>query len=323
MDVHFLGHANTNGCRSLYFFPLLEKSGIRARYVDTPSGPERLGLLESLPPASAVVVQRLALSEAEAAVLARKAPRLVWDVDDPVMHRSSRHLIRFSPARRSRFRRMAARCQALVASSGLIAVEARKVLDPARVFVVPSTVDAEVYRPGPPRLDASPVVLGWLGSAGTLPYLERLGGVLEKVARKVPVRLKVVSNRFPSFRGIEVERKPWKREEEVSDLQSFDVGLLPLTDDLWTRGKGHGKLFQYLAVGLPVVGSPVGVVGETIRPGETGFLPRTGAQWVEALTTLASEAALRRRMGTQARQDFEERLSVQAVFPTLLKAIRG
>jgi len=323
VDVLFLGHANTNGCRSRYFFPLLEKAGIQARYVDTPSGPERLKLLESLPPASVAVVQRLALSDTEASVLARKASRLIWDVDDPVMHRSSRHLLSFSPGRRSRFRRMAARCQALVASSALIAAEGRKVLPADRVFVVPSTVDAEIYRPGPPHPAGGTVVLGWLGSAGTLPYLERLGGVLEKVARKADFRLKVVSNRFPSFRGVEVERKPWKQDEEVSDLQSFDVGLLPLTDDLWTRGKGHGKLFQYLAVGIPVVGSPVGVVGGTILDGVTGFLPKSKAAWEESLVRLASDAGLCQRMGRAARKDFEERLSVQAVFPTLLQAIRG
>ncbi len=323
MDAIFIGHAMTNGCRTTYFFPGLAREGIRARYVDVPSGPRRVSLLRTLPSCDVVLVQRLVLSDEELALLRAKAPRLVYDVDDPIMYRSSRHWLRFSPARGRAFRRMAGAADAFLASSPLIAREARRVLPADRVFVVPSTVDAEVYCPGSPRAPG-PVVLGWLGSAGTAKYLARLRKVLGAVAREVPeVRLRAVSNKFPGLEGLDLERKLWRREDEVGDLQSFDVGLLPLSDDLWTRGKGHGKLFQYLATGLPVVGSPVGIVGETVQDGVTGFLPRRASEWKARLVQLARDADLRRRMGRQARVDFEARHSLQAVFPVFLKALRG
>lgn len=322
MEVTFLGHAGTNGCRTLYFFPHLAREGIQARYVEAKSG-DRARTILGLPPCDALVVQRLSLAPSELVAARARAKRLVYDVDDPVMYRSSRHLLRFSPARRAGFRRMAAAADALVGSSPLIAAEALKVLAPGRVFVVPSTVDADIYRPRE-KGEGKGVVLGWLGSAGTVKYLERLRGTLAEVSRRVPgARLKVVSNRFPVMDGIPMDRKAWRRDEEVGDLQSFDVGLLPLSDDLWTRGKGHGKLFQYLAVGSPVAGSPVGIVAEAVREGVTGFLPRTKSAWVEKLVLLCRDAAMRQRMGAAARRDFEERFSVQAVLPTLVKAIRG
>lgn len=323
MDVLFLGHARTNGCRTVYFFPQLEAQGIRPRYVETPSGPTRRRLIESLPASDVVVVQRLVLDPAEIALLRGKSRRLVYDVDDPILYRSSRHWIRFSPARRRGFRRMAGTVDAVLASSPLIAERAREVQASDRVAVVPSTVDADIYRPGPPHAGDG-VVLGWLGSAGTVPYLRRLRGVLKEVARRHPqARLRIVSNRFVDMPGIPVEKKLWKREDEVSDLQSFDVGLLPIPDDLWTRGKGHGKLFQYLAVGAPVVGSPVGIVAATVKDGETGYLPRHAKAWVERLSALCGDAVLRRRMSAAARADFEARHSLQAVFPVFLKALTG
>jgi glycosyltransferase involved in cell wall biosynthesis len=323
MEAMFIGHAMTNGCRTTYFFPGLAREGIRARYVDVPNGPSRMSLLKTLPSCDVVLVQRLALGDEEVALLRTKAPRLVYDVDDPIMYRSSRHWLRFSLARRRAFRSMAGAADAFLASSSLIAREALRILPADRVFVVPSTVDGEVYCPGPPRAPG-PVVLGWLGSAGTAKYLARLRGVLRAVCRKVPeLRIRVVSNKFPGLEGLALERKIWKREDEVLDLQSFDVGLLPLSDDLWTRGKGHGKLFQYLATGLPVVGSPVGIVGETLQDGVTGFLPRRASEWTARLLQLARDPELRGRLGRQARADFEARHSLQAVFPVFLKALTG
>lgn len=321
MDAIFLGHARTNGCRTTYFFPYLEKAGVRARYVEAPGGEARLGVIRSLPRSDALFVQRLVLSPAELEAAKTRTSRLVWDVDDPIFQRSSRHLLKYSPRRRSAFRRMAAAADAFLAGSRAIAQEALKVLPPGKVAVVPSTVDAAEYRPDPSRRDPAFFTLGWLGSPGTLPYLERLGPALREARRRDGrIRVKVVSSRFPSF---PVERKTWRKEDEVADLQTFDAGLLPLTEDAWTRGKGHGKLFQYLAVGIPVLASPVGIVADTLKEGRTGLLCRSRKDWVEGIESLAKDPARRREMGRLARIDFEQNLSVEAVVPSMLKALIG
>ncbi len=325
MKALFLGHAHTNGCRSAYYFPHLARLGIAARYVELPSGAGRLAAIEALTAADAAVVQRSALSSAEMAALRRAAPRVIYDVDDPVMYRSSRHLIQRSLARRRNFRRMVESVDAVIAGTPAIAREAARYVADDRIVTIPSTVDGDLYLPL--RRDPAPegaVTVGWLGSAGTVGYLARLRAVYHETWRRLPeVRFKVVSNRFPDFDGIPIEQKPWRQEDEVADLQSFDIALLPLTDDLWTRGKGHGKLFQYMAVGAAIVGSPVGIVGEFLSDGRTGLLARNRKEWIRAIGRLVGDADLRQSLGTAARRDFEERFSLRATLPALAGLLRG
>ncbi len=325
MKVLFLGHAHTNGCRSAYYFPHLAEERISARYVDVPSGPARAAFLAGLPPADCVVIGRLALLPEEMAVLRGLAGRIVYDVDDPIMYRSSRHWIQRSLTRRRNFRRMVESADAVIAGTPLIAEEAARYIAPDRVVLIPSTVDGNVYTPRLSRAtNHEPLCIGWLGSAGTAGYLARLRHVLAEVGRKVPgARLKIVSNRFPEIEGIPVEKKIWCQADEVADLQSFDVALLPLSDDLWTRGKGHGKLFQYMAVGAAIVASPVGIVEACLTQGRTGFFARNKAEWVGAIRRLCEDAPLCAALGRAARSEFEKRFSLRATLPALLAVLRG
>lgn len=323
MKVLFLGHAHTNGCRSAYYFPHLARTGISAAYREIPSGPRRLEAIRKLPRADRVVVQRMALAPEEMAALRQVAPRVIYDVDDPVMYRSSRHLIQRSIARRRRFRRMVEAADSVIAGTPLIAREAARYVPMDRVVLIPSTVDRDVYSPAD-RAAQEEVRIGWLGSAGTVGYLERLRGVLQEVWRRFPqARLKVVSNRFPDLGGVPFEKKAWRQEEEVADLRSFDIALLPLSDDLWTRGKGHGKLFQYMAVGAAIVASPVGIVESFLDEGRTGLFARSRREWISALGLLVEDAGRRCALGRAAREDFEKRFSLQATLPALAGLLQG
>ena len=166
---------------------------------------------------------------------------------------------------------------------------------------------------------AGEVIVGWIGSATTVEYLELIRPALEGAAKRHPGwRLRVVGAQWEGSGALAVECKSWRLEEEATDLESFDIGLMPITDDPWTRGKGGYKLLQYMAAGLPVVSSPVGVNAEIVGHGITGLWARTTGEWEEGLISLLGDGGLRRAMGEAGRKVVEERYSLRAQQPRLL-----
>ncbi len=176
-----------------------------------------------------------------------------------------------------------------------------------RVSVITGPIDTERYHlPTGPKPPGSPVVLGWIGSPTTEKYLEMIRGALEEVGRRFPdARLVLVGASTFEVAGLATERRRWTPEGEVADLQAFDVGLMPLPDDAWTRGKGGYKLLQYMAVGIPAVTSPVGVNRVIVEDGVDGFWAEDGAAWTDRLCRLIGDADLRRRMGAAGRRKME------------------
>lgn len=167
----------------------------------------------------------------------------------------------------------------------------------------------------------APVVLGWIGSPSTAGYLDMIGGTLRRLARREPLRVCVVGAEW-RLEGVEVECRPWSLEREPEDLHGWDIGLMPLPDDPWTRGKGGYKLLQYMAAGLPVVAHPVGVNGEIVVDGETGFLAADEAAWESRLLQLIREPDLRRAFGERGRRRVEERYGLAVHAPRLLRMLQ-
>jgi glycosyltransferase involved in cell wall biosynthesis len=122
---------------------------------------------------------------------------------------------------------------------------------------------------------------------------------------------------------IRIVKKPWEEAQEVKDLQSFDIGIMPLTDDLWARGKCALKIVQYLAVGVPVVCSPVGMNRDIVRDGVNGFWTTTKREWVDRLGLLIEDPELRKQMGLAGRKIVEERYSLQVVGERLIELFKG
>ena len=166
-----------------------------------------------------------------------------------------------------------------------------------------------------------PVVLGWIGSASTAGYLELIAAPLRRLARQEPLRVCVVGAEW-SLEGVEVECRPWSLEREAEDLGGWEIGLMPLPDDPWTRGKGGYKLLQYMAAALPVVAHPVGVNGEIVADGETGFLAADEAAWEAGLLRLIRDPALRRAFGERGRQRVQERYALSVHAPRLLRMLQ-
>lgn len=193
----------------------------------------------------------------------------------------------------------------------------------ARVTLLPSVVDTDVLRPAPPDSSSgsgSVFTVGWIGSPSTAPYLELLVEPLRQLAMESPVRLLVVGGRAPVIPGVEVIEQAWSLEQEPALIQQFDVGVMPLPDTPWTRGKCAYKLIQCMACALPVVASPVGANVDVVPP-DCGILAATPQQWFAAFRRLAADPCLRQSMGSAARRWVEASYSLQSSIPTLISII--
>jgi glycosyltransferase involved in cell wall biosynthesis len=187
-----------------------------------------------------------------------------------------------------------------------------------RYELLPTPIDTERFRPDAIRPAAGPV-LGWVGRSDNLGYLESLADPLrELVRRHAGLRLVVVADRPPQLPDLPVEFRRWSLETEISCFDDIAVGLMPLDDTPWARSKCAFKAIQYMALGIPAVASPVGMNTEVIRSGESGFLPRSDAEWVGHLDDLLSDRNLAARIATAGRTVVEQRYSLSVVSTRLV-----
>ncbi len=255
----------------------------------------------------------------EGAFLPRSIP-LVVDCDDAIFHRYDRHplgLVRMALG--DKIDAVMRRADLVIAGSLYLADRARSA-GARRVEVIPTVVDLDRYPAARPKANAHPVVIGWIGSPRTAPYLHSV----ERLLSQMPgISCVAIGAREDQVAGGPFAARPWSEATEVELLQRIDIGIMPLPDEPWTRGKCGYKLIQYMACGLPVVASPVGANTDIVRHGETGFLASTEEQWAEALARLVAQADLRRRMGSAGRQGVQAEFSLQVLAPRLEGLLRS
>lgn len=258
--------------------------------------------------------------------------RPVFDVDDAIYLRPAladgfgRRLRNLADAITRRDRALPAlltRCHSVLAGSPNLASYARASCE--RVRLLPTVVETRSYRVHPVRR-RGPLTIGWIGAPPNVVYLEPLRPVLRQLAAHFPIRLLLLGPAHFECPGVELQCRPWKHyaslEEEVADLQAFDIGVMPLRDDAFAAGKCALKAIQYMASGIPVVASPVGVNGEVVRDGECGYLATSAGEWYERLSTLLADPELRKRMGEAGRARVDARYSIRALLPVLVEALR-
>lgn len=201
------------------------------------------------------------------------------------------------------------------------------------VFVVPTSIELERY-PLQPELpdpaaagvtDGEPFVVGWSGSTHTLVHFEHARAALERLAARRKIAVHVVCNKPPArpIAGAENRFTPWSEVGEAEAIGKAHVGIMPLPDDEYTRGKCGLKALQYMATGRPVVISPVGMNNQLVSSGENGFLASSDDAWVSALERLADSGDLRRRIGAAGRRTVEQRYSAEVVANLFADAVRS
>jgi len=190
-----------------------------------------------------------------------------------------------------------------------------------RVEIIPTVVDTERYQPKQKAVGEVPIV-GWIGTPQTSRYLKPLLPVFESLKNEMPVRFVAVGANPEDFEGTPVEAWPWSEESEVASVQQFDIGIMPLVDSPWERGKCGYKLIQYMACGVPVVASPVGVNCEIVVSDKNGLFADSAGEWDKALRTLINvDSEVRKRMGGAGRARVEEWYSVHAQASRLLNKL--
>jgi glycosyltransferase involved in cell wall biosynthesis len=302
--------------------PLLEELGRRGWRVRVDTLPQRqYGLRiwrrrQPLRSADVVLLHKLRLHPLEARWVARCNPRTVFDIDDATWLSQPKHADEAPVASASReraFRGMCRHSRLTIAGNPILAAKARAA--GASVQIVPTAVDVSAF--GPADFAArSGAVAVWIGLPGNLQYLEPLRPAFAALSRRLPgFRLRVVSSRFPAWDDVAMECVAWRPGIEAEALPSADIGLMPLNDDEFTRGKCAFKLLQYMAASLPCVASPVGVNCEVVADGETGLLASTPAEWQRSLERLLADRVLRERMGAAGRQRVQQHYDLRAVIP--------
>lgn len=163
-------------------------------------------------------------------------------------------------------------------------------------------------------------IIGWIGSPTTAKYLHQIIPAIKQLLGKYNVSLRIIGAEI-EVSDINITCIPWSEESEVSEIQKFDIGIMPLTDSLWEKGKCGYKLIQYMACGIPVIASPVGVNREIVEKANSGLLANTDEEWQLSFEQLLSNLTLRQELGKNGRKAVEDYYSIQVIAPKLSKLL--
>lgn len=190
------------------------------------------------------------------------------------------------------------------------------------VTVIPTTIDTEKYQVVEKQDSDEVITIGWSGSHSTVQHLDTLRETLIELAKERNFRLRVIGTADYKLPGVDTEAMQWRSETEVTDLERIDIGIMPLPDDRWSKGKCGLKALQYMALGIPTVCSPVEVNSVIIQDGENGFLADSKDEWINKLKQLIDSYELRQKIGSKGRETVERSYSARSQAPRVYKLFK-
>lgn len=182
----------------------------------------------------------------------------------------------------------------------------------AHVVLNPTTIDTKKYHNQSHKHQEKLITIGWTGTHSTIKYLETLLPVFQNLEEKYTFKLRIISNQNPKWKLNSLEFIPWNKETEIEDLNQIDIGLMPIADDDWSKGKCGFKALQYMSLGIPALVSPVGVNCKIVDHGINGYWCASNEEWESALQILLADTALRAKMGEAAQHKIDSQFSVNA-----------
>ncbi|MDY6987999.1 MAG: glycosyltransferase family 4 protein [Thermodesulfobacteriota bacterium] len=310
-------HAASTRYRALAYFEGLRTRAWEPVHMAARNNPlSRMELLRRASQADVVVILRKTFGIPFFRLLRMCSKYLILDLDDAVFCRSNG---KPSRTRQKRFAYMAGHCQQIWAGNNYLADAARSYNQ--AVTVLPTSLVPEKYAVNTNK-PADVVDLVWIGSSSTRQYLEACLPLLERLAKSFPhLRLKIVADFSLPSRHLHILPVPWSEDVESEALSSAHIGIAPMPDTPWTRGKCGLKVLQYMAASLPVVSSPAGVNGEIVKHGTTGFLCRGAEEWEAAIKRLIRDPDLGTRMGKAGRKRVLENYAVDVTCKKMAHAL--
>jgi glycosyltransferase involved in cell wall biosynthesis len=294
----------------------LQAAGWQVRAEQFPSGRyglrtwERRALLRW---ADVTVLHQIKLSSVEARLFAAFSRRRVFDVDDAIYVRKPRKLGELPDESAWRKQKFAATCRwvdAVAAGNDVLAGVARAAAK--EIVVLPTSIDTACYEATFAGPGEAPTI-AWIGSPENLIYLDMIRPALARLTKRHPtLKMRVICSEFPDWNDVNVERVPWSSATEAHFLAGAHMGVMPLTDDAWSRGKCAFKLLQYMAAALPCVASPVGANTEAVLDGINGFHATDVDAWEASLEKLILSPELRAKFGAKGRQHVEQRYALSS-----------
>lgn len=178
---------------------------------------------------------------------------------------------------------------------------------------IPTTIDTNNHHNQIKEHRSAPITIGWTGTHTTAKYLKEIENILADLQKKHHFKIKLICNKDPEIDHFNYEFIVWKKESEIADLLNFDIGLMPLDDNDWAKGKCGFKALQYMSLEIPAIASPVGVNNKIISDGINGFLPKNMDEWEEKLKQLINDKELRVKLGKEGRKTVTMNYSVSAL----------
>jgi glycosyltransferase involved in cell wall biosynthesis len=245
----------------------------------------------------------------------------VVDFDDAIFHHYDQHRspwVRLMLGRKIDQVMRSARC--VVVGNPYLGARAAQA-GARQVVEIPSVIDLNRYA-GEEAVDPHWFTVGWIGTPVTFKFFRPILPALQELSQDENFQLVVIGANADTLEGVRALSVPWSEEGEVSEMLKFDVGIMPLSDDPWSRGKCGYKLIQYMACGRPVVASPVGVNSSIVEVGVNGFLATDPTEWVAALRKLQQDHRLRRQLGEAGRTKVENTYCLQVTASQLSECLR-
>lgn len=269
-----------------------------------------------------VFIQKILFPSPVVYILKILNKNIIFDFDDALYTEHSSEMSTIRSAKRQR------RLMTILRLSKLIIVGNKHLEKYAKAFnrnvvIIPSSIDTDFYKTKK-KYNSSPLIIGWIGTSMNLFYLKKLDDVFEAIYQKYKdkVVFKVVCDKpFLPEKDIKVINKKWTLEDEISEIETFDIGVMPLNNDEFSKGKCAFKALQYMACGVPCIVSPIGANTEVVKEGLNGYYADSSEEWIKKLSVLIENKNLREKFGKNGRKIVEKEYSVKKILPKIIDSL--